>query len=114
MTTLVNLTPHAITVRGPVQDLTVPPSGTVARVDPAPAPDGDQMLVVNGATLFVHGQRLGQVVNLPDPQPGVLYIVSLPVAQALAGSRPDVVSPGPLIRDDNGQPVACDGLLRTL
>lgn len=111
---LVNLTPHSVIVNGVLSLITVPPSGTVARVDVEPDPTGNQMLIIDGVTIFVRGQRMGQVVGLPDPQDDTIYIVSLPVAQAVAGLRGDVVSPGPLIRDENGQPVACDGLVRTL
>lgn len=111
---LVNLTPHAITINGHTGRVVIPPSGAVARVEPAPDPAGDDIITVDGVTVRVAGQRLGQAVGLPEPEDGVMFIVSLPVASALAGRRRDVVSPGPLVRDENGQPVACDGLVRTM
>jgi hypothetical protein len=56
----------------------------------------------------------GPVQNLPDPQPGVIYIVSALVAQA--AKRADVVSPAtghPLARrDQNGQIISVPGFVR--
>lgn len=110
---IVNLTPHAITIRGVVQDTVIPPSGTVARIETEPAPEGDGLVLLGPVTTFIKGYRYTKVVNLPDPEPGTLYLVSLPTAQAVPG-RDDVVAPGPLIRDENGNPVACDGLIRVM
>lgn len=55
-----NYTPHTITLAGDTR--TVLPSEGVARVD---------------------GLPLGPVVGLPDPRPGVLYVVSIIVAERL-------------------------------
>lgn len=35
----------------------------------------------------------GDIYDLPEQQEGIVLIVSLPVVQKLAGSRPDVVAP---------------------
>lgn len=51
----------------------------------------------------------GEVTGLPEPQEGVLYIVPAMVRNALP-DRKDLASPGALIRNEQGQPVACDGL----
>ncbi len=51
----------------------------------------------------------GEVTGLPDPQEGVLYIVPAMVRNALP-ERTDLASPGALIRNEQGQPIGCDGL----
>jgi hypothetical protein len=99
----VNLTPHVLHIRrtdGTV--LTLPPSGPVARVATKTVP----LTLVDG--ILVSRAAFGPVTDLPDPAPHTLYIVSTLVAQA--AHRDDVVAPGELIRDADGQPVACDGL----
>lgn len=47
----------------------------------------------------------GAVSGLPGPQEDTLYIVSLLVKQAV--QRQDVVSPGEIVRDANGNIVGC-------
>ena len=104
---IINLTPHAIVVRqSDGTDLTIPPSGTVARVSSAPG-------VVVGALagVPVMGARTwGDVVGLPAPQPGTTFIVSGIVLARCAG-RADVIAPatGPAdgaVRDADGRIVA--------
>jgi len=78
---LVNLTSRAIFLALPNGErVTVPPSGTVARIAFVP---GDL-----GRTTF------GEVENLPAPQPGKVFVVSPIVGSALGGSRSDVLCPG--------------------
>ena len=54
----------------------------------------------------------GEVTGLPDPQVGVIYIVSGMVATA--ASREDVMSPGRPVRDIAGNVIGCYGLRRSL
>lgn len=110
MITIVNLTPHAVTVNGEDGSVTVPPSGTVARIETVMTPA--ETITVDGVAITVQAQRMGEVTGLPEPVDGTVYVVSLPVAAALGASRPDVVAPGPLVRDAEGRPVACNGLVR--
>jgi len=112
---LVNLTPHAITLRGPDgTDTTVPPSGTVARV--ASAPGVPQ--TVDGCPVPVYTpQTWGEVQGLPAAEAGTLLIVSALVLGRLAGARPDCVAPGTgpadgAVRDDAGRVVAVTRLVR--
>ena len=56
-------------------------------------------------------QFLGDVVNLPDEQPGTFYIVSRMVALA-APERRDLLIPGPLIKEKDGEVIGCKGLTR--
>lgn len=104
-TRFINLTPHAVTIRFDGYELTVPPSGTVARVttvtEPVDTPHGVPTV----------RQTYGTVEGLPDPERDTVYIVSALVLAALRGSgRVDVVAPdtGPesAIRDEKGQIVA--------
>lgn len=105
---VVNLTPHAITLRDPEGvDHIIRPHHTPARVDivagaldsaagcPVPVAEPNQYLAVTG---------------LPDPVPGVLFVTSSPVASRAL--RRDVVTPGDLVRDEAGRVVACRRLDR--
>lgn len=103
-TTLLNLTPHELNIRMMNGEwVKLAPSGTVARVSVKSVPAGD----VNGIALTK--TEMGEIVDLPAPAENVMLITSLVVAAA--AKRPDVVSPGQLIRDDRtGQPIGADGL----
>lgn len=62
-----------------------------------------------GTTIPEYRSSYGPVVGLPEPKDGVTYLVSGMVRLASAG-RPDVVSPGELLRGPDGQPVGCVGV----
>ena len=53
---------------------------------------------------------LGEVEGLPEAKDDVIYIVSRPVAEKMKDLRKDLLIPGPLIRDEAGRVIACDGL----
>lgn len=110
---LINLTPHAIVIApsgdvGAPDTITVQPSGTVARLVPT------QNLVRHIFGAPVHLTRFQDVVNLPDPAPQTVYLVSILVQLHLGHTRPDVMGPdtndGRVIRNDRGQIVAVTGL----
>jgi len=104
----VNLTPHEINVLGPdgAEVQTIPSSGQIARITTSAA----VLAIVEGVELFK--TTYGDVVGLPSPAPGVIYIVSGAVAghPSIMGRRDDVVSPGALVRGADGQPRGCRGL----
>jgi len=101
----VNLTPHALNVHTTEGVITIAPSGSVARVATVETPG----LPVGGIpTVFT---SYGEVTGLPAPTEGTIYIVSGMVASA--APRGDVMSPGPLVRDEGGRPVGCRGLRRS-
>ena len=109
MTALVNCTPHTVNIhREDGTVLTVEPSGDFARVatikEEASIPGLEEIKVVK--TTF----DTSKIEGLPDPQEGILYIVSLITLDALKGIRTDLVAPGNLIRDEGGNVVGCDGL----
>jgi len=91
--TLINLTPHAITLVSATGEQTIlPVSGAVARVSSTPgtleAREGFPCVVAS-PTVF------GEVTGLPDPKQGHAFVVSGMVGGALAGKgRTDVYVPG--------------------
>jgi len=52
---------------------------------------------------------MGAPEGLPDPEPGVVFIVSALVAEA-APDRGDLAYPGEAVRDEAGRVVGCRGL----
>lgn len=103
---IVNLTPHAVVIsNGP----TFQPSGKVARVSVTQVPDGD----IDGVP--VAKQTFGDIVDLPDPQPDTIYIVSaLVLSAAKAAGRTDCVAPDTsnAVRNDAGHIVSVPGFVR--
>ena len=98
----VNLTPHKINevVSGNAYE----PSGIVARVQVEYVPAGE----AGGVPLFE--AKYGDVEGLPAPQSDTIYIVSGAVKAAPGiADRPDVVAPGDLVRNEEGQPIGCRG-----
>ena len=51
-------------------------------------------------------------MGLPDPQPDIVFIVAKAVADAAPAHRGDLMSPGRLLRAEDGTVVGCDGLTR--
>ena len=117
---LVNLTPHPLTLQGEDTKVTIPPSGKVARV--VEEQRGSALLAFQGDkvnddlipiySVPIVDLAVRKVVDLPDPEDGTLYIVSRPVALALAGTRADVVVPDDFVRDDQGRIIAARRLAR--
>lgn len=108
MATIINLTPHTINVLGAdgarIADL---PSAGVARVK---ANTDDAGMV---AGIPVVRTNYGEIEGLPEPEAGTHYVVSslLAAAAKVAGrDTSDLLVPGPLVRNDAGQPVGCQGL----
>jgi hypothetical protein len=101
--TFVNLTPHVVRLNDGSE---FAPSGTVARV-------------ATSYTEFVDGVAtvvFGDLVGLPAPQEGVLYVASALVAGAAQkAGRSDVVSPAtghPACVRKDGQVVSVPGFVR--
>ena len=104
----VSLLPHSISVVGEDMEITIKPSGSIARVSSTTEVVGE----IGGFT--VSRSTFGDVIGLPEPEEGVYYIVSGLVLSALAGTRPDVLAPdtgSSAIRDDKGHIVAVRGFL---
>ena len=111
--TLVNKTPHPITlVLEDGAKITLEPVLPTPRVSSSSVKtanyvvtdsDGVKHEIMREAPVF------GEVVDLPEPQEGVLYIVSMLVA-ARASNRTGLVSPGRQLRNEAGQVIGCAGL----
>jgi hypothetical protein len=103
----VNLTPEPINIAnidGKIT-MTLHPSGDVAYV----LNYNELVRCVIGIPIF-HEKCL-ELINLPEPEDGVMYIVSKEVAQA--AKRPDVLAPdtGPGAIYKDGQVLAVRGFL---
>lgn len=105
----INLTPHDVVLvdgtNNPI--LTIPASGSLARCRETVVTTGS--IVINGITIPTTEKNMGEVVGLPDPQDGVVYIVSLPVKKAVPDRR-DVLVPNESVRDANGNIIGCRSL----
>lgn len=110
---IVNLTPHALTLRTPQGEREFPPMSTAARVMYATRPEAS---LRDGIPLpILEHPTAGRVIGLPAPANDTIYLVSLIVLPLCAG-RTDVFAPatGPgegAIRDDRGQVVAVTRLV---
>ncbi len=118
----VNLTPHPITLIGELGDVTIQPEPVPARVETKTVQSRvldtynntcPQAGYAFSATGFpVRRVEYGAITGLPDPQPGMVYIVSTVVAQA--AKRPDVLYPdtgSDCERDERGQVRAVRALI---
>ena len=108
----INLTPHPIVLldKDDQEVLTIPTTD-VTRVSSQTVTVGyfriNEVLVPRSHTQY------GEVEGLPDPTPGVIYIVSGMVVSALAQQgihRDDLLVPGMQIRDDQGRVIGCRSL----
>ena len=101
-----NLTPHVLNI--------VSADGTVVNIEPSgivPRISTSQEIVevING--INVSHEVLGDVIDLPAPEEGVVLVVSRLVASAVNG-RNDVLVPGNLLRNEQGQVIGANGLAR--
>ena len=112
MTQIKNLTPHAIMLVQGVSQVTIPPSGTVARVSTVAGSKLESSLSVE----LWSASTLAEVVDLPPPEEGVILLVSSLVAGA--AKRADVYSPGTgpndgAVRNEKGHVVGVTRLVRS-
>lgn len=102
-----NLTPHNLNVIDCEGNVTVvPASGAVARVAT------EEILVGRLGQIEVVQRRFGDVdwgFDMPQMKKDTVYVVSSLVASAV-GDRHDILVPGSLVRNEQGQPIGCKGL----
>lgn len=114
MTTIYrNLTPHALSVKA-LDGATVvipPDSRGAARVVYDRFPPEQTNIAGHEVQISVAGSPR-EIVGLPEPEEDVILIVARAVSDAAPPSRGDLVSPGKLIRDEDGTVIGCDGLTR--
>lgn len=110
---LVNKTPHIINlIMEDGAKITLVPVLPTPRVSSGSVATAKYtVLDENGNAHSIVRERpeFGEVVDLPEPKEGVVYIVSMLVA-ARANDRTDLVSPGRQIRNEAGQVIGCAGL----
>jgi len=107
---LVNVTPHPIPLHTADGIVELPPSGTVARCATTDTVVATIDAIEVGA-VKVHAIQLGELVDLPAPQPGTYYVASLIAAQAARrAGRDDVFAPGPGVWDKQGRIVGYWGV----
>jgi hypothetical protein len=123
---LVNLTPHPIRVynNDTPDRLEDPTSGLLFKVDPMEKPARIAMIdlgqagtvmdeYASGHTTWVEWIEFGRVHDLPEPEQGTTFIVSLVVALACARrDRPDLVFPMSEVRNMDGTVIGCRGFGR--
>lgn len=130
MTTIVNLTPHAIQIlvkdsEGPIKaqvgfgrtaqwgtfrQVAELPSEGVARAATTTEPAGS--IEVNGIELPLTRTVFGEVQDLPDPVNGIKLIVSLVTANAAAAAgrtTDDLLIVGETVRDAEGRIIGATG-----
>lgn len=101
---IINCTPHDLNiVREDGTVLTIAPSGVIPRCTQR------EEVVSSLDGIAVTRQVFGEVIDLPEPQPGKYLVVSRLVASATRG-RKDLLVPGPMVRGADGRPCGCQGL----
>lgn len=106
---IVNLTPHTINIINGDQNVAIPPSGAIARVSSSTEQVGE--VEVTGMSIPVTVSKFGDVVGLPEPTEGTIFVVSGMVAGQV--SREDVFSPGEQVRNSDGVVIGCKTLSRS-
>ncbi len=96
---IINLCPH--TINETTTGRSFPPSGQIARVNAV------QSEVCKRNGIPVYYTTFGEISGLPDKQPDTFYIVSAIVLNAT--DRTDVMAPGNIRRDEDKQPIGCQG-----
>jgi hypothetical protein len=101
---IINLTPHPLVLEHHGENMTIESSG-IARC----ATTETEVDIIDGIPIVT--TQFGMVTGLPDPAPGVVYVVSSITAQAVP-DRADVFVPARPVRDEKGRIIACRALGR--
>ena len=109
----VNLTPHALNVKTlDGSPITIAPDERgVARVIYDRLPPEQVSIDGHEVQISVAGSPR-EIVGLPEPEEDVILIVAKAVSDAAPAGRGDLMSPGRLLRDEDGTVIGCDGLTR--
>ncbi len=104
---IINKTPHPIVVRNEKGETIYSPEGEVARLQ-------TETRVVSELDGFEVEEAVVIGNNLPEPQEGVVLIVSGMVLSALKGVRSDLVAPNTnkAVRNEKGHIVSVPGFVR--
>jgi hypothetical protein len=101
MTKIINLTPHPLHLTNAAGEVTIiaPAPGPGPRVDHLPGKQVE-FSVFEGICAEFTGDTAGEVIDMPEPQPDTVFIVSGMVGDCLdRHSRPDVFVPGTAPKD---------------
>ena len=104
-TNIINVTPHDITIVMDGATRTFPRTGQVARVSQS------ETIVGSIDGIPVTEVVFGTPVDIPDPAPNTVFIVSRIVAAAMP-DRDDFVIPGPAVRNEEGVIIGARGFSR--
>ena len=105
---LKNLTPHNVVIVINDTKIVIPSDG-IARVTETKT--ATPSIDVDGVVIETFVSAFGEVENLPPQEDGVMVIVSAMVASA-AKDRNDLLVPGELVRDNDGNIIGCKSLRR--
>jgi hypothetical protein len=111
MSKIINLTPHTVILIRDGKEIRKwnKPSNET------PLPRLVEELLIDGISEIdgvpIKNKNYGRCENLPDPKPGVYYIVSGLIASAL--QRADLLVPN-AVRDENGQIIGCDSFAQII
>lgn len=100
----INLTPHEI--HEVKSDTVLPKAAVPCRISATSI----VLEEIDGVTIF--GTNFGDIEGLPEPQEGVIYVVSALCLNAVPTDRTDVVAPGNACRDKDGRVIGCLGFRR--
>ena len=104
-----NLTSHTINLLIPNEPChELPADGIVAHVKTSNI--SLKPVEALGTLIPVTLTEYREIVDLPEPEEGVIYIVSDAVRTALCGSRPDVFAPGQQVQNYKGAVIGYVGL----
>lgn len=104
---IVNLTPHSLYLWKDEEHVAEIPSSGNVRVLTKSVQVGT--FCFNGIEMPAYETKYGEVEGLPEPQEGVVYVVSMLVKMACE-DRTDLYSPSQLKRDESGRIVGMYGL----
>lgn len=105
-----NLTGHHIVYENDVGDTLFLRSKGKARIDSKM--DTEEVVVMRGTAIPLLSVQEKKVVDLPEPQEGVLYVVSGLVGSFVGGDRGDVVVPSRVRRNGSGGVDSCAAFIR--
>ena len=105
---LKNFTPHNVVIVINDTKIVIPSDG-IARVTETKT--ATPSIDVDGVVIETFVSAFGEVENLPPQEDGVMVIVSAMVASA-AKDRNDLLVPGELVRDNDGNIIGCKSLRR--
>lgn len=112
MTTLINLTPHALNIMDAQgNSFEIPVNSDLPPVRVEQQNTIAQEIDYMGKKVLIYQTMYGEIQNLPRPHADVVYIVSRLVKDRCP-ERLDVLTPGVGVRDPEGRIIGCRGLSR--